>query len=211
MDANQRKAMQGIIKETLSNLEENGFEAAYVNDKAELNTLIRTIIPEESLTASGGSETLVETGIMDFLRTKTKYTENRILAYSASFYLTSANAVTMHGELYEVDGRGNRVSAMLFGPEKVIVIAGINKIVTDLHAAVERVKTKAAPPNCIRLGRDTPCSKTGHCVAPHFDERHLSALGCTSDERICSNTVIFSRQMLKGRITVIIIGEEYGY
>ena len=142
MDANQRKAMQGIIKETLSNLEENGFEAAYVNDKAELNTLIRTIIPEESLTASGGSETLVETGIMDFLRTKTKYTENRILAYSASFYLVSANAVTMHGELYEVDGRGNRVSAMLFGPEKVIVIAGINKIVTDLHAAVERVKTK---------------------------------------------------------------------
>ena len=211
MDANQRKAMQGIIKETLSNLEENGFEAAYVNDKAELNTLIRTIIPEESLTASGGSETLVETGIMDFLRTKTKYTENRILAYSALFYLTSANAVTMHGELYEVDGRGNRVSAMLFGPEKVIVIAGINKIVTDLHAAVERVKTKAAPPNCIRLGKDTPCTRTGHCVSPSFSSSHLSALGCTSPERICSNSVIFSRQNVKGRIIVILVGEEYGY
>ena len=211
MDANQRKAMQAVIKETLSNLEENGFGAAYVTDREELLSLIRTMVPEGSKTAVGGSETLLETGVLDFLKEKTQFIEDRRRAYEADFYLASANAVTTHGELYEVDGRSNRVSAMLFGPDKVIVIAGINKLVPNLRSAAERVKNTAAPPNCIRLGRDTPCSKTGHCVAPHFDERHLSALGCTSDERICSNTVIFSRQMLKGRITVIIIGEEYGY
>lgn len=211
MDANQRKAMNGIIKETLKNLQENGFEATYVNDRKELMTLIRTLIPQGATTATGGSETLAETGIIDFLKEKTDYKNDKKEAYGVDFYLASANAVTMHGELYEVDGRGNRVSAMLFGPDKVIIVAGINKLVLNLRAAVERVKTVSAPPNCLRLERETPCTKTGHCVSPSFDERHLSALGCSDDGRICSNTVIFSRQMVKGRITIIIVGEEYGY
>ena len=211
MDANQRKALKGIIKETLKNLEENGFEAAFVNDRSELLTLIKTLIPEGATTSTGGSETLAETGVMDFLKECTAYTPDRNKAFSVQYYLASTNAITLHGELYEVDGRGNRVAAMLFGPEKVIVIAGINKLVLDLREAVERVKTKAAPPTCLRLEKDTPCTKLGHCVSPYFDERHLSALGCTSDGRICSNAVIFSRQMVKKRITVIIVGEEYGY
>lgn len=211
MDANQKKALNGIIKETLKNLEENGFKAAYVNDKEELMSLIRTLVPEGAKTATGGSETLIETGIMSFLKEKTSYNPERREAYSAEFYLASANAVTMHGEIYEVDGRGNRVSAMLFGPDNVIVVAGINKLVLDIHEAVERVKTKSAPPNCLRLEKDTPCTKLGHCVSPYFDEKHFSAIGCTSNDRICSNSVIFSRQTIKGRITVIIVGEEYGY
>ncbi len=211
MDANQRKAMHGIIKETLRNLEENGFEAAYVNDKEELMNLIKALIPEGASTASGGSETLAETGIAAYLREKTSFISDRKAAYGAQYYLASANAVTMHGELYEVDGRGNRVSAMLFGPDKVIVVAGINKLVLDLREAVERVKTKAAPPNCLRLEKDTPCTKLGHCVSPYFDENHLFAPGCQADDRICSNAVIFARQTQKKRITVIIVGEEYGY
>ena len=211
MDANKKKAVKGLIKETLKALENNNMEAAFVETKEELMTLIKTMIPEGSFTASGGSMTLIETGVMDYLKECTEYTPDRNKAFSVQYYLASANAVTLHGELYEVDGRGNRVAAMLFGPEKVIVIAGINKLVLDLREAVERVKTKAAPPNCLRLEKDTPCTKLGHCVSPYFDERHLSALGCTSDGRICSNAVIFSRQMVKKRITVIIVGEEYGY
>ncbi len=211
MDANQKKALNGIIKETLKNLEENGFKAAFVNDKAELMNLIRTLVPEGSATATGGSETLAETGVLAYLKEKTEYHAERKEAYGVQYYLASANAVTMHGELYEVDGRGNRVSAMLFGPDNVIVIAGINKLVLDIHEAVERVKTKAAPPNCLRLEKDTPCTKLGHCVSPYFDEKHFSALGCTAAGRICANTVIFSRQTAKDRITVIIVGEEYGY
>ena len=171
MDANQKKALNGIIKETLKNLEENGFKAAFVNDKAELMNLIRALVPEGSATATGGSETLAETGVLAYLKEKTEYHAERKEAYGVQYYLASANAVTMHGELYEVDGRGNRVSAMLFGPDNVIVIAGINKLVLDIHEAVERVKTKAAPPNCLRLEKDTPCTKQGHCVSPYDCQR----------------------------------------
>ncbi len=211
MDANQRKAMQGVVKETLENLEKNAFRAAFVNDRNELLTLIASLIPEGAVTASGGSETLLETGVMEWIKTHTDYRTERKEAYGADFYLTSANAVTRHGELFEVDGRSNRVSAMLFGPENVIAIAGINKLVPNLRAAAERVKTMAAPPNCIRLAKDTPCAKTGHCVFPDFSDVHLSAQGCASPDRICSNHVIFSRQMVRDRIMVIIVGEEYGY
>ena len=211
MDANKRKTTQAVIKRTLDNLEKNRFKAVYVNTKEEALKLINTLIPEGSYTASGGSVTLVETGIMDYIKEHTDYHKEYMDAYAADYYLVSANAITEHGELYEVDGRGNRVSAMLFGPDNVIVIAGINKLVLDIHEAVERVKTKAAPPNCLRLEKDTPCTKLGHCVSPYFDEKHFSALGCTAAGRICANTVIFSRQTAKDRITVIIVGEEYGY
>ena len=100
---------------------------------------------------------------------------------------------------------------MLYGPEKVIVVAGINKLVPDLRSAVVRVKTEAAPANCVRLSYDTPCVKTGECAFPSFDECHLGALGCQTDGRICCGYVVFAKQKAKGRITVIIIGEDYGY
>ena len=211
MDANKKKAMQGRIKKTLEALERNNMNAAYVNTDEEALKLVMSLVPEGSYTATGGSMTLRETGIMDYLESKTDLHKEYRDAYNASYYLASANAVTEHGELYEVDGRGNRVSAMLFGPERVIVVAGINKIVNDLRSAVERVKMLAAPPNCNRLDKDTPCPKLGHCVSPYFDERHLFALGCEADGRVCSNAVIFARQNVKGRITVILVGEEYGY
>ena len=145
MDANKRKAMQGRAKRTLEALERNGMNAVYVNDKEEALKLVQSLVPERAYTATGGSVTLRETGIMEYLQTKTDWHKEYRDAYNASFYLVSANAVTEHGELYEVDGTSNRVSAMLYGPEKVIVVAGINKVVLDLRAAVERVKTKAAP------------------------------------------------------------------
>ena len=211
MDANQRKALKGMIKETLKNLEANGFQAAFVNDRDELMALIKQLVPEGTATATGGSETLAETGIMDYLKAKTSYNPERKKAYGAQVYLASANAITMHGEIYEVDGRGNRVSAMLFGPEKVIVIAGINKIVPDLHAAVERVKTQAAPANAIRLAKDTPCAKKGSCISPLCSDSSFGSAGCMSDDRICSNMVVFSRQSVKNRIAVIIVGEDLGY
>ena len=115
MDANQRKAMKGIIKTTLKNLEENGFETAFVNDRNELLTLIKTLIPENASTASGGSETLLETGILEYLKTKTNYTEDSRKAFVSEYYLASANALTIHGEIYEVDARGNRVGKLSRG------------------------------------------------------------------------------------------------
>lgn len=211
MDANRRKAMQGMVKQALSNLEKNGFRAVYVNDRDELMKLIASMIPEGSVTASGGSETLEETGVLAWLKEMTDYRSDRKEAYGAAYYLASANALTVHGEIYEVDARSNRVSAMLFGPDNVIVIAGINKLVPNLRAAVERVKNIATPANCIRLAKDTPCAKLGHCISPDCSDIHFGAAGCLSHDRLCANQVIFSHQMVKDRITVVIIGEEYGY
>ena len=211
MDANKKKAMQGRIKKTLEALERNNMNAAYVNTDEEALKLVMSLVPEGSYTATGGSMTLRETGIRDYLESKTDLHKEYRDAYNASYYLASANAVTEHGELYEVDGRSNRISAMYFGPEKVIVVAGINKLVPELRSAVVRVKTEAAPANCIRLCCDTPCAKTGECASPAFDENHLGALGCKSEERICCGYAVFAQQRIKGRITVILVGEDHGY
>lgn len=133
-------------------------------------------------------------------------------SFTADTYLTSANAVTEHGELYCVDGTSNRVAAMLYGPEKVVVIVGWEKIVPDLAAAVVRVKTVAAPANAVRLDCDTYCVKNGRCMSPVCDGRNIMALPAGACENsICCNSVVLSRQRQKGRITVLIVGEETGY
>ena len=211
MDANRRKTLQATVKRTIENLEKNRFKAVYVNNKEEACNLITAIIPEGSYTASGGSATLLETGIMDYLKEHTDYHKEYMDAYGAEYYLVSANAITEHGELYEVDGRSNRISAMLFGPKHVIVVAGTNKIVPNVRRAIERVKEEAAPANSVRLGLDNPCTKTGHCASASFNYEHICALGCQSETRICCNYTVFGPQREKDRITVIIIGEDYGY
>lgn len=211
MDANQRKAYKARIKRTLENLEKNNFKAVYVNTKDEALTLVKTLIPEGAVTAAGGSVTLRDTGILDYIKSSTDFREDYIAAYSADFYLSSANAVTEHGEIYQVDGRSNRISAILYGPEKVIIVAGINKLVMNVRDAVVRVKTQAAPPNAIKLSKDTPCAKRGVCVSPDCSDLHLTALGCDCDDRICCNSLIMAKQRFKDRIIVILVGEECGY
>ncbi len=211
MDANKRKAEHCRIKNVLKNLEKNNFTAAFVDTKEEALTLIKTMIAEGSYTATGGSMTLVETGIMNYLKEKTDLHEDRRDAYRAEFYLASANAVTDRGEIYQVDGRSNRISAIAFGPEKVILVVGINKLVPTLRSAVERVKNNASPANAVRLCKDTPCAKLGRCISPLFSGDNIFADGCSAEECICANALIMRRQREKDRITVIIVGEELGY
>lgn len=211
MDANQRKAYKARIKRTVENLEKNNFRATFVNTKEEALALIKALVPEGKVTASGGSMTLQDCRIMEYLKACTDYRVDCKEAYMADYYLSSANAITEHGEIYQVDGRSNRISAILYGPEKVIIVAGINKLVPTLRDAMARVKTEAAPPNAIRLCKDTPCTHTGVCVAASPSELHLSALGCDSEDRICCNTLIMAKQREKDRITVILVGESCGY
>ena len=113
-------------------------------------------------------------------------------------YFTSTNAITEEGELYNVDGNGNRVAAMLYGPDKVIVIAGVNKIVKDINEAIYRVENLAAPANAKRLNRKTPCTVTGKCM------------NCNSPERICREYTVI-RKPVPNRIFVLLLNEEYGY
>jgi Uncharacterised ACR, YkgG family COG1556. len=220
MDANKNKIIKNRVKRALKALEANNISAAYTESKEDALKLVKQLVPKGSFTSSGGSVTLRECGIEAYLREETDYLdffspsltrEERAKLYLTDCFLLSANAITEHGEIYQVDGRSNRVSALLHGPERVIIIAGVNKLVRTLRDAVERVKYTAAPMNATRLCKDTVCAKTGLCVSPALDSDNLMCGAKCGEECICSNTVIMARQKEKGRITVILVGEDLGY
>ena len=125
----------------------------------------------------------------------------------ADTYFCSANAVTTQGELYNVDGNANRIAAIAYGPKRVIMVVGINKIVPDLEAAIHRVKTVAAPRNVERLGCNTYCQKAGHCMGVDGGMTD----GCGAVGRICSGYLVSGWQRHKERIQVILVGESCGY
>jgi L-lactate utilization protein LutB len=213
MDNHLKKITDLRIKRTMENLEKNNMEAFYAEDISKVKEIVAGFLKEGDTVSVGGSMTLFETGIIDYLKNGKfnyldRYEEGLSPAgvkdvfrkcFSADAYFTSTNALTEDGELYNVDGNGNRVAAMLFGPDKVIVIAGMNKIVPDADAAIERVRNIAAPANAVRLARKTPCTTVGHCM------------DCTSPERICNSYSLIGRQFTKGRIKVIIVGCDLGY
>ena len=218
------KYMDIRIEKTIKALQNNNMNAYYANDCKEAIAIAQTIVGEGATISHGGSVTLKEAGFIDLFssgkytyldRSKPGLTPEEIMdvyrkTFSADAYFTSSNAVTEKGELYNVDGNSNRVSAMLFGPDKVIVVVGVNKIVADVAQAADRVKRHAAPPNCVRLDKETYCAKQGKCVtADDFDADFCA--GCGSEDRICCNYVVMSKQRNKGRVNVIIVNEKLGY
>ncbi len=226
MDANRNKVKEMSIARTMEKLRRNFMEAAYLPSAQDVVPMLRSMLEEGQSIALGGSMTLSETGALALVRSGSyrlidRYEqglspealhERLVQGFSADVFLTSVNAITEHGELYNIDGSSNRVAAMLFGPKRVIVIAGWQKIVPTLRDAVDRVKHIAAPANAIRLDRDTPCVKSGHCVAPYCDDRNLMSIAPGAcDPGICSNMVVMGKQTKRGRITVLIVGDEVGY
>ncbi|NMM65568.1 lactate utilization protein [Clostridium sp. P21] len=213
MDNNAQWVLDEKVKRTIQALEKNNMEACFVKDENALLDKIKEFVKEGDTVSVGGSMTLFETNIIDFLRCGNfnfldRY-ENNLTpddiknifrkTFMADVYFASSNAVTEQGELYNVDGNGNRVAAMIYGPDKVIVIVGVNKIVSNLDEAIKRNKNCSAPANAKRLNRNTPCAKVGYCV------------DCNSNERICNDYVLIRRQGQKGRIKVIIVGKDLGY
>lgn len=226
MDTNRNRVREMSIARTIEKLRKNNMEAAYLPAAQDVVPMLRSLLDEHCSIAVGGSMTLVETGALKFIRSglyqfidqyepnlTDEQIHNRFIeAFSADVFLSSVNAITERGELYCVDGTSNRVSALLFGSKRVIIVAGWQKIVPCLRDAVERVKRIAGPANAIRLEKDTHCTKTGYCVVPFCDDRHLMTIPPGScDHGICSNMVVMGRQPKKGRITVLIVGEELGY
>ncbi len=197
------------VKQTLEALRANSMNAEYVETKAEVVPLLQRLLEPGCSVAVGGSMTLAQCGI-DTLLQSGAYENRGREGFGADAYLTSANAVTQDGVLYNVDGNSNRVSAISYGPKKVYVIAGANKIVKDLEQAVLRVKTVAAPRNAKRLDCDTPCAKTGACISLEKASPAMTD-GCRGDERICCNYLISAKQRHKGRIMVILVGEPLGF
>lgn len=210
-----------LLKKTAENLEKNNYKTFIVNSKEEVYGIIQGLVKKDSVIAFGGSQSINEANVLDMLekdgftlldRRKEGADIPKIYrdAFSADFYLCSSNAITEDGLLYNVDGNANRVAALLFGPQNVIVVAGKNKIVKNIDEAVRRVKEYAAPKNCVRLGLDTYCAKTGRCIS--LDKDHTEKFsGCNSQNRICCDYVISGRQRIKDRVIVILVNEALGY
>lgn len=214
--------MNDMIKKTMENLERNGIKPFFVETKEEVVPLVKSLVPEGSSVSCGGSVTLNETGVFSLLESGYyDFIDRRglegealrdcyIKAFGCDAYFCSSNAVTENGELYNVDGNSNRVACIVFGPRQVIMVVGINKIVPDVNAAIQRLKECAAPPNTKRLGCQTPCAVTGHCISLDT-ENPLMCDGCRSPQRICCNYVVTAQQRHKDRIKVILVNEELGY
>ena len=185
----------------------------YAESREELHRIVRELVKNDKLITAGGSMSLKESGVTDLLLSEYKgiYVDRSegktpdevedILrkAFVSDTFFASTNALTEDGALYNVDGKGNRVSAMIYGPKQVVLVVGVNKIVKDMDEAVRRVELIAAPKNTVRLNCATPCAKTGECAH------------CRSDSRICCSYVRLEQQRVKDRIKVIIVNEELGY
>ena len=196
----------------IKKLEARKMEGYYCPDQESAVTKVLELIGQEKKNVGyGGSMTIDGIGLKGAIRnaghnliiredykTPEEKKECNALLVNADTFLTSTNAITLDGELINIDGRGNRVSFLIYGPEQVIVITGMNKVVTNVTEGIDRVHNMAAPANTVRLGCDTPCAKIGRCAncLPHT---------------ICCETVITRSSMIPGRIKVVLVGEELGY
>jgi L-lactate utilization protein LutB len=194
-------------------LKKNAFDALYVDSLEAARTEILNRIPKGAKIGVGGSMTIRQTGVLDTLEKqgnviydhwKPGLSEEDILKIrkahlTCDVFLTSANAVTLEGALVSTDGIGNRVGAMTFGPNMVIVVAGVNKVVNDRESAFRRIKEIATPQVVRDMGLEVPCAVTGFCV------------DCNAPMRACRVTVILERKPFLSDIHVLIVGEELGF
>ncbi len=212
------------IEKTMEALRKNQMTPYFCRTKEEAKAKVQELMQEGDIVTHGGSVTLKQCGIPELLKSgKYQYLDRSQeglsreqveeiyrKAFFADVYLTSSNAITESGTLFNVDGNCNRIAAITFGPKSVIVVAGVNKIVKDLDEAFDRLRTDAAPKNTQRLGCNTYCAKTGKCVSMNMENAEIGD-GCKSEQRICCSYTVSSFQRVKGRIKVILVGEELGY
>jgi len=208
----KKKYYENAAKTIIANMEKRQMEAYYCEDCKAAVQKVLELVPEGASVSWGGTMTLTESGVMDALRagsyvlidrdlakTPEEKKENFAKTVCSDYFFMSTNAVTLGGELVNIDGNGNRVACLCCGPENVIVLAGMNKVTATVEDAYDRVRNTAAPINAVRLNRDTPCAANGKC----FD--------CQSPDCICSQIVVTRRSHKPRRIKVILIGEELGY
>ena len=215
----QKKSMEWYIEDktrrTAEALKNNGFEPFYVPTKDEALKKLLQLIPKGSKVGIAGSITIRQIKLDEELRKRgdhvddiwaQKYSMDEHLAirkqhFDADVFLTGSNAITEDGKLINIDGLGNRVAAMVFGPKKVIVVAGINKIVKNIDEGIQRIRNIAAPMNVKRFGGETPCTQKGYC---ELDE-------CNPPARHCHVISIIEKSPMKTDTMVVIIGESLGF
>ena len=200
-------------KKAVEKLVAHDFRAIYVGTKEEaVQEIWKHITPKQKI-GVGGSITIRELGILENLEaqgytvynhwkpglSKDSVLETRKSQMTSDIFLSGVNAITLTGELVNIDGVGNRINSISFGPGKVILVAGYNKIVEDVQEGIKRIKNVAAPLNARRLKIDVPCAKVGKC------------LDCNSPNRICRVIAIHERNPFLTDILIILVGEELGF
>lgn len=201
-----------LAKTLITNLERRHFEAYYCPTAAEAVEKAVSLIPEGCSVSWGGSVTIRESGLTKAVHAGNYTVIDRDLAKSpeemaelhrkgllADYYLSSVNAISENGVLVNIDGTGNRVAALCFGPKNVIILCGMNKVAQDVDGAVKRARSYAAPVNSMRFMGKTPCAVTGSCH------------NCVSEECICNQILLTRNCRPAGRIKIILVGEEMGF
>lgn len=210
--SHKKTALSRQAETIIKNLQKRNIEGHYFDTSPACVEAILSAMPSGAIIGWGGSETLKECGLFDAIhsgsyelldRSAAKTPEESRQIYGrtvlSDYFLMSTNAITLDGELINIDGNGNRVACLIQGPSHVIIVAGMNKVVPDVKTGVARVRNTASPANAIRLARNLPCAATGICH------------DCLSPECFCCQVVVTRRSMHPGRIKVYLVGEDLGY
>lgn len=210
MNENIVKRNELLAGKVIKGLESRNMSGYYAASKEEALKIALSLIPEGSKVAHGGSVTIEEIGLEEELKSgRYDYCERcgdaeqkraaEQFAYNCDVFLGSTNAITEDGILINIDGNSNRVSAYAYGPKKLVLIAGMNKVASDLDGGMKRARNVAATINTQRFGIDTPCTKNGGCM------------DCKSPDTICCQFLITRYSRHKGRIHVILVNENLGF
>ena len=201
-----------LAQKMIKNLQRRNFNATYCPTAAEAVIKISAMIPDGSSVTWGGSMTIRDMGLTEALHKRNLNILDRDLAadrdeaqriyreaFSADYYLSSVNAISEDGVIVNIDGNGNRVAAITFGPKNVIFVVGLNKVTQDVESALERARSTASPINAARFDIKTPCQIDGVCH------------NCNSPESICNYIHFMRNSHPAGRHTVVLVGEDLGY
>lgn len=212
MDVNRNKRNQMLAEKLIKALESRNMEGYYAQSKEEALEKALELIPEGSKIGWGGSMSIQEIGLKDAVCSGNYEVFNRdicanpeekrkteLAIFDSDYFLCSCNAITEDGVIVNIDGMGNRVAAITWGPKNVLMIVGMNKVVRETQDAVSRARGEAATINAQRFNLETPCSKTGAC----FD--------CKSPDTICCQFLLTRFSKVKGRIKVILVNDELGF
>ena len=210
MNINREKHYAALAAKVIKGLESRNMTGYYAATAEEAKEKALKLIGKGSTVNMGGCQSVRDIGLFDVLSNsdeynfidRDKYEDRRVpilMAYDADVFLASANAITDDGIMVNIDGNGNRVSAIAQGPRKVIFIIGMNKVCPDVDSALKRARNTASPINAQRYNLPTPCTKTGKC------------LDCKMPETICCQFLITRYSKHPGRIHVILVGEELGF
>ena len=196
----------------VNNLKSHHFDAYYCATREEALSLALELIPEGAKVGWGGALSAQEIGLIDALdqgnyvalnRDKASSPEERNsimrACFDADYFICGANALSLDGQMVNIDGMGNRTGMIIYGPKNILVVAGMNKVADTLEDAVRRARTVAAPQNAQRFGLSTPCSVTGACG------------DCKNETCICNQILITRNSKPSGRIKLIIVGETLGF